>query len=79
MSEEKMSTPKYKDFEDYLQEYFMRQNPHLLDDDIPDAFADWLSDLDTDDWLRLGDLYGKAIIQVEELQVMIRTMKERVL
>lgn len=74
-----MTAPKYKDFEDYLQEYHMRQNPHLLDDDLPDAYSDWLCDLDTDDWIRLGDSYGKAIIQVEELQAMVKAMKDGVL
>ena len=58
---EAMTAPEYKDFEDYLQECHIKENPHLLDDDIPDAFSDWLSDLDTDEWIRLGDSYKRIL------------------
>ena len=56
-----MSKPKYSSFEDYLQEKHMKDNPEILDDNLPDAFSDWIADLNLDDWLRLGDNYGKAI------------------
>lgn len=36
-------------FEDYLQEQFILSEPQILDDDIPDAFNDWLVDLAIDE------------------------------
>jgi len=33
-------------FEDYLNEVFMRENPTVLDDELSDAFDDWISDVD---------------------------------
>ena len=55
----------YKDFEDFLQEKFIESNPTVLDDDIPNAFDDWLSgELDVDDWIRLGNQYAKAGVKV---------------
>jgi hypothetical protein len=49
-------------FEDWLMDYFGNEHPgydYLLDDDIPDAFADWMSNIDSDTLIRLADLYGK--------------------
>ena len=56
----------YKNFEDYLFTACMAENPHLLDDDFPDAFNEWLTDdLSADDWLAYGDKYAK--IHAEEV------------
>jgi len=39
----------YKEtFEDYLQELHMKENPCILDDELPDAYADWACELDID-------------------------------
>lgn len=46
-------------FEDFLQEIFMRDNPMILDDNLPDAFDDWMGNLEVDECLRLAELYGK--------------------
>ena len=48
---------KPQDFEDYLREI------HALgymgsDDDMPDAFNQWLEDLEPADWLGYGQTYG---------------------
>lgn len=45
-------------FENYLQ------NIHSViyggtDDDMPDAFENWLSNLDGEDYMRYGQLYGE--------------------
>lgn len=34
-------------FEDYLKEQFWENCPSVLDDELPDAFDDWLGNLDT--------------------------------
>lgn len=47
----------YKDFEDYLMEKFLLENPHILDDDSIDAFDDWLCDLSPDEWISYGNCY----------------------
>lgn len=38
-------------FEEYLQDIFMQDYPMTLDDDMPDAFSDWLARLDKEDIL----------------------------
>ena len=51
----------YRDFEDFLQCYHCENNPEILDDDLPDAYNDWISDLSVDDWIELGNKYAKTI------------------
>lgn len=51
---------EYKDFEDFLQEKFIESNPTVLDDDIPDAFSNWLTELDSDDFIIYGNQYAKV-------------------
>lgn len=36
-----------KTFEEYLQEQCFEENPTVLDDDMPDYFDDWVSDIPT--------------------------------
>ncbi len=53
---------KHKGFEDWLMDYYaMNDGRCVLDDDMPDAFNDWLCDLDIDEWLKLGDKYAETI------------------
>lgn len=50
----------FKDFEDYLSQVFvMGDGSHCLDDDFPEAFDEWLCDLQPDDWLSYGNKYAK--------------------
>ena len=49
------------DFENWLMEYHCEQNPELLDDMLPDCFADWVTELDADTWMELGNKYAQAI------------------
>ena len=48
-----------KTFENYLQDKFMENEPMVLDDDLPDAFEAWLSDLQADDFMQYGEEYGE--------------------
>lgn len=52
-----MSSPKNL-FEEYLKDQFM-ETYMGTDDDAPDKFEHWLSQLETDDWLRLGSDFIK--------------------
>lgn len=45
---------KIKEFEDYLKDFHAEE--YLgTDDDMPDAFDDWMNGLGSDEWLAYGD------------------------
>lgn len=48
-------------FEKWLQEHFSRLHPEVLDDDGPDAFDNWLSELDSEEIVALGELAIKEL------------------
>ena len=50
----------YKDFEDFLQEKFIESNPTVLDDDIPDAFDQWITWIEPADFIIYGNQYAKV-------------------
>jgi len=50
---------KYTNFENYLQEKHFEKNPMILDDDLPDAFADWLENIDIQDVIDYANEYKK--------------------
>jgi hypothetical protein len=51
---------KHRDFEDFLQDKHGRDYIGT-DDDMPDAYDSWIENLDSDDWMRLGQQYGLSI------------------
>lgn len=58
-----------RSFEQYLMEYFTANYPEILDDDIPDAFNDWLADdADIDTIIKLANKYAERI-RVESMIV----------
>lgn len=50
------------DFENFLEDYFMELREiggmPITKDNFEDLFENWLGELDTDNLIRLGDLYG---------------------
>ena len=57
---------KYKTFEDFLKVKFVEAHPKILDDDLPDAFEEWLVDkLLVNDFIDFADEY--ASIQKQEI------------
>ena len=54
------------DFEGFLHEYFCENNPSILDDNLPDATSDWIADLDCEEFIRLGDLYAKKLLNAPD-------------
>ena len=48
-------------FELFLQEKHQEENPELLDDNLSDAFQDWLGELQADDFIEYGEEYGNDI------------------
>ena len=51
---------KYTNFEDYLKERFDKSY-HGLDDDMPDAYEHWISNLDTSAVIDLVNDYGETM------------------
>lgn len=50
----------FKDFEDYLMTVFAEgDGACVLDDDFSDAYTDWSSDLEYEDYIRFGNIYGR--------------------
>ncbi len=51
---------RFKDFEDYLMTVFAEgDGACVLDDDFPDAYSDWSAELEYEDYIRFGNIYGR--------------------
>lgn len=48
-----------KSFEKYLEEICFTINPSVLDDNMPDFFNNWLANLDGEDYIKYGQMYGE--------------------
>ena len=47
-----------KCFEDYIEDLFLEEDGAMvLDDNLSDAFGDYLADLSVEDWIEFGDEY----------------------
>ncbi len=57
-----------KTFEEYLEEICFQINPTVLDDNMSDFFDNWLGELDGEDYIKWGELYGKEMFILGELQ-----------
>lgn len=54
-----MNEIKERGFEDFLKDMHMRAEPTVLDDELPDAFEHWFTNLNADEYMKLGNLYGR--------------------
>jgi len=54
-------------FEAYLQEVHQQENPEILDDDLPEAFNDWLSKLEGYEFTECAESYFKDMAWAEKL------------
>ena len=61
-------------FEQFLQDRHIETEPAVLDDDLPDAFNDWLTRLDVDEWLEYGQEYAKSILPKVEEKILDKIM-----
>lgn len=52
---------KFQDFEDYLQDCFMRDEPESVGDkdSFQDNFDNWLQQLDADEWITYANIFKK--------------------
>jgi len=63
---------KYKEFEDYLKEQHGK-NYRGLDDDMPDAYEKWVTELDLTTVMELADDYSHAYA-FQEMEIMADKM-----
>ena len=47
-----------KNFDDWLEEYFLDVEPTTTKDNFEDMFDRWISQLNYDDYVRLANLFG---------------------
>lgn len=50
---------KERKFEDFLQDMCFSINPTVLDDDMPDFFDNFMSNLEIEDLLRWADMFAQ--------------------
>ena len=48
-------------FEDFLREKHAEVCTQILDDDLPDHFDGWVTDLQADDWIDLGEEFALTL------------------
>jgi hypothetical protein len=53
---------KYRDFIDFLQFKHQAENPTILDDDLPNAYEEWLDGLSPDEWIEYGEEYSQLVL-----------------
>lgn len=65
-----MSNLNKNDFEYFLQVEHMKDY-HGTDDDAPDAYEHWISNMDVDLLIKYGNVYGaiKALEAIQELRL----------
>ena len=65
--EKPVGRPKVQDFEEYLEDLFIKNHSDgVLDDEMGDMFEKWLQGLDTNDVIEYGEMYGQYIIKIYE-------------
>ena len=47
-------------FKQFLEQHHSKLYPTLLDDDLPDAFDDYMSEKEQDELINLAELWGKG-------------------
>lgn len=64
LKEEILAMRIYKDFEDFLADKFsISEGGYILDDDWPEAFEDWIQQLDISDVIKWADEYAASKTQ----------------
>jgi hypothetical protein len=63
-------------YKEYLETAHMELNPTVLDDDLPDSFEAWVSNLDSEETARyITDYIGKRLLD-ETPEKMIEILKD---
>jgi hypothetical protein len=53
---------EWKTFDEWLQYKHSEWHPELLDDDLPDAYGDWLAGLSEDEWIDYGNRFAAQFL-----------------
>jgi hypothetical protein len=61
------NTMEWKTFEEWLQYKHSEWHPELLDDDLPDAYGDWVAGLSEDEWIDYGNRFAKEQLKAQAL------------
>jgi hypothetical protein len=53
----------------FLHDEHTQKYPELLDDSLPDHFDEWISNMESDEWIKLAEEYGlkKSVYKVDNL------------
>lgn len=66
---------QFKDFNDFMTDKFTTgPGKCVLDDEFPDAFNQWMADLDPFTWLDYGEQYQRYMLKqtiMKEIKVII--------
>jgi len=62
---------KNQTFEQFLMDLCFDINPTILDDDMPDYFENWLTEIEAEDYLKWGELYGRSQFLAGKEEVLI--------
>ena len=66
-------------FTQFLEKKFVEEHPAVLDDDLPDHFDNWLTELQVDEWIKLGDEFktspNKEVSKLEKLPSLTELIK----
>jgi len=54
---------KNKSFDEYLQAKHFEENPQILDDDLSEAFDDWIDNLDIQKLIDYAEDWGSKLIK----------------
>lgn len=65
-----------QNFENYLRDIHMSENPELLDDDLPDDFNNWLGTLEQDTMMDYANDYAKDCMRVAWEKIQANTNKK---
>ena len=70
-----------KTFSEFLEDKHIELHPAVLDDDLPDSFDNWVTELQADDWMQYGEeaLTSQRKEIVKELEEIKRKPTEEVL
>jgi hypothetical protein len=61
------NTMEWETFDEWLQYKHSEWHPELLDDDLPDAYGEWIAGLSEDEWIDYGNRFAKEQLKAQAL------------
>ena len=63
-------------FSEFLENYHMAENPTVLDDDLPDSYDDFISNLSVEEIIAIADIAMEEPIDENEIQALEERNKD---